>query len=344
MRYFPIEKICKTQRHTSFFYEAGPVDGTPIIFVHGWPELALSWRHQLSCFANLGFRAIAPDMRGYGRSSFYERHEDYAVEHIVADMIDLVDTLGIDRAIWVGHDWGSPIVWSIGSHHPERCHGLISLCVPYIPQGWARPNLIPLVDRVTYPADIYPSGQWGYWDHYERDFFRAVSDFQKDIGATVKALFRRGNPDGMDVPEVTGRVPNEGGWGVFIDMLRDWPVDEAVLSLEEYHQYVSALSRSGFFGPDSWYLNDDRNIAYAAQAQQGGRIDLPALYVAGAYDYTCKVEGTRLGDPMRAACSKLTQEVIKSGHWMTQEKPTEVNSVLTRWLVETLPGLWPQPE
>ncbi|CAH0357091.1 MAG: alpha/beta hydrolase [Sphingobium sp.] len=343
MRYLPLEKICKTSRHTTFYNEAGPVDGTPIIFVHGWPELGVSWRHQLACFANLGFRVIAPDMRGYGRSSLYAQHEDYAVEHIVTDMIELLDSLDAERAIWVGHDWGSPIVWSIGAHYPERCHALINLCVPYIPQGFARANLIPLVDRTIYPEEIFLSGQWAYWDHYVADFKGAARDFEANVGATIRGLFRRGNPDAVDAPEITARVTNEGGFGFFIDMLRDLPLDELLITQEEHSQYVAALTRASFFGPNSWYLNDARNIAYAARAHNGGRIDLHCLFVSAAYDVTCKTAGTRLGDPMRQSCSHLTEMVIKSGHWMAQEKPVELNSVLARWLIETVPHLWPKP-
>ena len=137
-RMFPVtEHVVKTPRHTSFYLECGRADAVPIIFVHGWPELSISWRHQLPCFASLGFRAIAPDMRGYGQSTVYPRHEDYALERIVTDMIELLDSLGRDKAIWVGHDWGSPVVWDIANHHPDRCHAVASLCVPYFPPGFS---------------------------------------------------------------------------------------------------------------------------------------------------------------------------------------------------------------
>src|ERR1700735_5519652 len=102
---FPIlEHVGKTARHTTFFLSCGAAQGTPIIFLHGWPELAVSWRGQLPVFAGLGFRAIAPDMRGYGRSSVHPRHDDYALEEIVTDMIELLSSLGAEKAIWVGHD------------------------------------------------------------------------------------------------------------------------------------------------------------------------------------------------------------------------------------------------
>ena len=94
------EHTVKTKRHTSFYLADGPEDGPVIVFVHGWPELSISWRHQLPVLANLGFRAIAPDMRGYGRSTVYSQHSDYSQQQIVDDMIDFIDSLGHEKAVW----------------------------------------------------------------------------------------------------------------------------------------------------------------------------------------------------------------------------------------------------
>ena len=92
---FPItEHMAKGDTHSSFYLACGAEDAPLIIFLHGWPELSISWRHQLPCFASLGFRAIAPDMRGYGRSSVYPKHEDYALANAVQDMLELLDSLG----------------------------------------------------------------------------------------------------------------------------------------------------------------------------------------------------------------------------------------------------------
>ena len=133
---FPVfEHVAKSARHTTFYLSCGAASATPIIFLHGWPELSISWREQFPVFAALGFRAIAPDMRGYGRSSVYTRHEDYALETSSPTWSSLLDALGAEKAIWVGHDWGSPVVWSIAQHHPGRCHGVANLCVPYIPEA-----------------------------------------------------------------------------------------------------------------------------------------------------------------------------------------------------------------
>src|SRR5471032_1497833 len=106
MTFSVTEHTVKSARHTTGYLACGAETAPLLIFVHGWPELSISWRPQLPVFAALGFRCIAPDMRGYGRSSNYPRHEDFAQEHIVTDMLELLASLGRDKAVWIGHDWG----------------------------------------------------------------------------------------------------------------------------------------------------------------------------------------------------------------------------------------------
>ena len=118
------EGVARSPRHASFYLSCGPADGTPVIFLHGWPELSHSWRDQLPMFGALGFRAIAPDMRGYGRSSVPADPSAYALEEIVGDVLELLDHLEVRAAVFVGHDWGAPVVWCLAQHHPERDAGM----------------------------------------------------------------------------------------------------------------------------------------------------------------------------------------------------------------------------
>ena len=113
-------------------------------------------------------------------------------------------------------------------------------------------------------------------------------------------------------------------------------VSEADLSV-----YAAALTRNGFFGPSSWYMNHERNAAYAESAVDGGRLSMPVLFLAARYDYTCECVDSSLAEPMRELCSDLSEAVIDSGHWMAQEKPVEVNAALVKWLAAKLPGVWP---
>jgi pimeloyl-ACP methyl ester carboxylesterase len=311
-----------------------------IVFVHGWPELSISWRHQLPCFASLGFRAVAPDMRGYGRSSVYPRHEDYALEHSVADMIELLDALGREKAIWVGHDWGSPVVWSLAGHHPERCFGVANLCVPYFARGFAPKTIIPLVDRSVYPEAQYSAGQWEYQLFYEESFDTARVAFEADVANTVKALFRKGRADGKGKPSRTAEVRRDGGWFGGRGQAPELPLDTDVVSAEDLHKYVVALEGNGFFGPDSWYMNHQRNLAFAGKAVDGGTLRMPVLFLHGEYDYTCETVASRLAEPMRQDCKNLTEVIVPSGHWMAQEKPAAVNAALAKWLAVRFPELW----
>jgi len=338
-----LECVTKTARHTSFYLASGPEAGTPVIFVHGWPELSISWRHQLPVFGGLGFRAIAPDMRGYGRSSVYGRHEDYAQEQIVADMIELLDHLGAEKAIWVGHDWGAPVVWSIAQHYPERCHAVAALCVPYIPDGFAPETIVPLADRTVYPEASFPAAQWEYMMFYRENFSAACAGFEADVRATVKLLFRAGSPAGKGQPAGTAFTRQTGGFFGGPGAAPDLPRDESVLTLEDENRYVEGLARNGFFGPDSWYVNGPANMAYAARAAARAKLTMPVLFLHAAYDYVCATLDSRLAEPMRAHSTDLTEATVASGHWMAQEKPTELNAVLARWLAARCPALWLAP-
>jgi len=339
---FPVtEHVAKTPRHTTFYLACGADDAPAIIFIHGWPELSVSWRHQLPVFAALGFRAIAPDMRGYGRSSVYPRHEDYALQQTVGDMIELLDALGRRRAVWVGHDWGSPVVWSLASHHPERCFGVANLCVPYIPGGFAPATIVPLVDRTIYPEAEFPAGQWEYMFFYQENFAAACAAFDANVLNTAKAIFRAGSAAGKGKPSRTALVRRDGGWFGAAGQAPELPTDSSVLTEEDLHKYVSALQRNGFFGPDSWYMNGDRNTAFAAGGRNNGTLTLPVLFLHGEYDYTCQTVTSRLAEPMRQACRDLSEVVVQSGHWMAQEKPAAVNAALAKWLATRVTEAWP---
>jgi pimeloyl-ACP methyl ester carboxylesterase len=333
------EHFAKSPRHDSFYLACGEEGATPIIFLHGWPELSMSWRVQLPVFAGLGFRAIAPDMRGYGRSSVPPRREDYALEHIVSDMIELLDSIGGAKAIWVGHDWGAPVVWSIAQHYPERCCGVANLCVPYIPEGFAVRTIVPLADRKLYPEDKFPFAQWDYHVFYEESFERASQGFEADVRSTVRALFRAGDPAGRGKPFRTALVRANGGWFGPGNRAPAVPRDERVIRQEDEDCYVAALERNGFSGPDSWYMNGDANAAFAERARSNWRLTMPVLFLHAAYDYVCETIESRLAEPMRAHCADLTEAVVSSGHWMAQEKPARVNAALTKWLVEKAPAL-----
>ena len=117
-------------------------------------------------------------------------------------------------------------------------------------------------------------------------------------------------------------------------------MDTSVLTEEDFHSYTAAFERTGFFGPCSWYTNRERNGDYAKQAVNGGKLKMPVLFLHGAYDYICETMDSRLAEPMRQDCERLSEAVVKSGHFMAQEKPASVNAAIARWLAIEFPNLW----
>jgi len=331
----------RTARHTTHYLAAGPTDGELLVFVHGWPELSLSWRHQLPVFAGLGFRVIAPDMRGYGQSSNYHEHAAYAQSEVVADMLELIDGLGRERAVWVGHDWGSPTVWNLARLHPQRCAAVANLCVPYFVLEQGLEGLLPFVDRQIYPEAEYPFGQWDYMKFYQENFARATAVFDADPYLTVKLLFRKGNPADAGKPAFTSSVRRNGGWFGPLEAAPDLPRDDDVVTEQDLRTYAAALTRNSFFGPDSYYMNHAANAAYVKSAPEP--LTMPVLFLHGRYDYVCETVQSRLAEPMRARCRDLTERIVDSGHWMTQERPHAVNAALAHWLATRVSGHWPRP-
>jgi len=214
------------------------------------------------------------------------------------------------------------------------------ISAPYLPEGFAVETVVPLADRTIYPADRFPAAQWDYQLFYRENFAAAQAGFESNVGATVRALFRSGVPASKGKPARTATVRVNGGWFGARNSAPDLPRDAAVLSEEDERRYVVALERKGFFGPDSWYMNSEANLAYAARANDGSRLKMPVLFLHAAYDTICETIDSRLAEPMRANCDNLTEATIVSGHWMGQEKPVEVNAALAKWLAAQLPGLW----
>jgi len=122
------------------YYEAGPkTDTPPVILCHGWPEIAFSWRHQIKALAAAGIRVIAPDQRGYGATDRPEPVEAYDLEHLTGDLVGLLDHLKIDKAIFVGHDWGGFVVWQMPLRHIDRVAGVVGINTPHTNRAPADP-------------------------------------------------------------------------------------------------------------------------------------------------------------------------------------------------------------
>jgi pimeloyl-ACP methyl ester carboxylesterase len=322
----------ESRRHRTTWIEAGPVAGPLMMFIHGWPGLGIVWRRQIERFAKTGWRCVAPDMRGYGGSSVPAGSSAYQLSEIVADMIELHDALGGAPALWVGQDWGAPVVGALAAHHPARCRGVVNISIPYLPHGFALANLVALVDRTLYPAATYPLGQWDYYAFYRESFDQAARDFEADVAATMAVLYRPGSPDATGKPAATATVRARGGRFGATHRAPPTPRDPTMMSEADFETLVEAFKTTGFRGPDAWYLNDEANIAYCTQAPDDGRLNLPVLFLGGGWDPICDVKRGRLAGPMRASCGDLTEAVIDGGHWLMLEQADAVNDAMAAWL------------
>ncbi|WP_102226992.1 alpha/beta hydrolase [Acidimangrovimonas sediminis] len=303
-----------------------------MIFLHGWPEIGLVWRGQMEHFSALGWRCIAPDMRGYGDSSRPGSTSAYTVRELVADMVELHDALGSTPAIWVGHDWGSAVAWSMASHHAGRCRGVVNLCVPYLARGFALPNLVPLVDRDVYPEARFPVGQWDYWLFYRQHFSRASREFEVDVIGTLAMLYRRAPTRQPRTPAFTAHIRLQDGWFGAAHRPPHTSQEETLLSQEDFDRFAAAFMKTGFSGADAWYMNDEANIAYAAEAPNFGRLSVPALFIHATNDLVCDTTGSRLAEPMREDCESLSEMTIEGGHEIMLEQPGKVSKAISDWL------------
>lgn len=321
----------ETDRHRTAYLDAGPADGPLIVFLHGWPELSIIWRAQLEHFAAAGWRAVAPDLRGYGGSSAPDRTGDYAISEVVHDLVEFQDALGGKPAVWVGHDWGSVAMWSMVAHHPDRCRAAVGLSIPYFARGFALSNLLPLIDRELYPPAEYPVGQWDYFLYYREQFTRAVRAFEADPAATLAQLYRRATRPAQRHRSPFADIRAADG---FFGPLDRAPTggSQDLVPPEDFDTIVAAFEQTGFAGSCAWYLNDDANMAFASSAPNFGRLDLPVLFLDGRWDTTSDSTRSRFAEPMRADCANLTELAFDGGHELMVERPDEVNDAIDSWL------------
>lgn len=321
-----------THRHTTHYLEAGPVDGQLMMFLHGWPEFSLIWRAQMAAFAAAGWRCVAPDMRGYAKSSAPNATDAYRIEEILTDMEELHSHLCGRSAVWIGHDWGSVVVGAMAAHQPQRCKGVVLISVPYFPTANALPTLVPLVDRTIYPADEYPDGQWDYYRYYNTHFDLAVSDLDTDKAASLASIYRRGDQASVGQIAPNALVTRKGGRFGAPHRAPLTAPDPALWPTADFQALVEAFERSGFRSPCAWYVNDEANTAFMRNAPNDGRIALPVLFVNGMLDQMNSITGNQSGEPMRAACSDLTVVDLGGAHWLPLECKADLAEAIRIWL------------
>lgn len=334
-----------------FYNAAGAVNGPLIIFMHGWPGIGKTWHDQIDAFAALGFRVVAPDMPGYGRSTARKDQADYSQEIIVQGMLALLADTGRTEAIWVAHDWGCGTLWSLANVHPEVCRAVVGLAVPYRTAEMGLENVLKLVNRDLYPEDEYPYGQWSYMEFYRQSFDKALEWMDKDIPGFLKAILQNGNPATANKVAPLANIVRDGGWfgGSEKPPSREQiPDGNSNVRPDIFEELVEAMQKTSFYGGNSWYMHHEANAEYnIKQSKHEGRLKMPVLFIHARYDSTCQSVVGRLAEPMRKYCDNLSEAVIEAGHWVGVEKPEETNAVMARWLVEEVkdwwPGFWANP-
>lgn len=323
------------------YLASGPIDGPLILFIHGWPATAITWKAQIDAAASVGFRAIAPDMPGYGNSTAHRVADDYCQEALVEGMMALLSDTGYKSGIWVGHDWGSAVTSSVAIHYPEAVKALVSVCVPYltIELGWD--GFLPLVNRKVYPSNQYEYGQWDYMKHYEENFEHAVQWFEHDITGFCRVLARkpmlRPNPD---VPYWSANVRKTGWTGGALEPSKFHGQESTTLAPDVLESFMINMQKTGFWPGSAYYLNHERNSEYNSNMKQ--HLTQPALFIHARWDMVCDTKTSKLLQPMREACSNLTEVTIDAGHFVSWEKPEDFNAALFRFILDALPSEWPR--
>jgi pimeloyl-ACP methyl ester carboxylesterase len=298
-----------------FLIEQG--EGPLVVLCHGWPELSYSWRHQIPAIAAAGFRVVAPDMRGFGRTSAPDDSDAYSIFDHVGDIVALVAALGEKQAMIVGHDWGAPVAWHAAMFRPDVFVAVAGLSVPPPFRGRGRPLDILRESGITN----------FYWQYFQTAGV-AEREFECDIDLTMRALLGRG----FSGPAASLFIEEGKGFLGDISAVRalpDW-LSEADLSY-----FADAYKKSGFRGGLNWYRNIDRNWELTAP-WHGAQIHQPSLFIAGSRDSVITGFGAKRVADMERILPNLKRKLIieSAGHWIQQERADEVNSALIAFLTE----------
>ncbi|MER7768745.1 alpha/beta hydrolase [Kitasatospora sp. NPDC096140] len=295
--------------------------GPLVLLVHGFPESWYSWRRQLPALAAAGYRAVALDVRGYGRSSKPAATDAYRMLDLVADNVALVRALGEESAVVVGHDWGSTIAATSALLHPEVFRAVALLSVPYAPPGGPR------------PTDVFAQmgGDQEFYVSYFQEPGRAEAEMEPDLRGWLAGFYAalsadtmptEGEPDPHFVTRTGGRLRDRFPAG----KLPAW------LTEDDLDVYAGEFERTGMTGALNRYRTMDRDWEDLAP-YAGAPIKQPSLFIGGALDAST----TWMADAIDAYPVTLpglaSAHVLDGcGHWVQQERPEEVNRLLTSWL------------
>lgn len=299
-------------------------EGPLVLLCHGFPESWYSWRHQLTALAEAGFRAVAPDMRGYGQTDRPEQIDQYTLLHLVGDMVGLLDALGAAAAIIAGHDWGAPVAWHAALLRPDRFRAVIGLSVPF----WSRFPVRPTSVMTQTPDALF-------YQLYFQTPGVAEAEFERDVRLSIRSLLYSASGDAPRPPDAgkpgyeVGMVPRQGG---FLSRMMNPVSLPPWLTDADVDFYVQEFIRTGFRGGLNWYRNIDRAWELTGFLD-GARLGQPTLFVAGDKDAVVEFYADAYRT-LEINAPNLAQKVLLpgAGHWIQQERPAEVSRLLIEFL------------
>lgn len=308
---FPEARLVQADDVTFSVHESGPADGTPLLMLHGWPELAFSWALMVEPLVQAGYRLIMPDIKGFGGTSKPLDPEAYRMSVVAEDYKALLDALGIEKAVFVGHDWGGAIVWPLTQRAQDRALGVASFCTPY-PELAPAPPLSIWQQRMGEKFYINAFQDEGLPDRIfsgrEADFFRF--------------MFRPGPPRSVwpRLMKTALNLPDR-----FAEDEGPWP--DCLVPDEALAVYEKAYAGSGHEGPTMVYRAID--LQWQERSAFDPKITVPALMVTAERDMMLPPEAS---DGMEERCTNLSRGNLDSGHWVMWERPKEAAEILLGWL------------
>jgi pimeloyl-ACP methyl ester carboxylesterase len=300
------------------YAEAG--EGPLVLLCHGWPEGWASWRHQILALAGAGYRAVAPDMRGYGGTDAPAEIERYSILDLVADQVELVKALGETSAVVVGHDWGAPVAWHCALLRPDLFRAVVGMSVPWTPPS-----------HTDFLTALEKLGIRDFYIQYFQAPGVADAELDRDPLESLRRVYFDGAGDRQDRSKTMIRLKSGGGiLNNTIDpkQLPDWlPESHLAYMAEQYR-------RSGFRGGLNWYRNLRRNVAMTAP-WRGQPIRQPSLFIAGSRDGVMHFPATKAqveAFPTTLPGCRGVHVLDGAGHWIQQERAEAVSALLVGFL------------
>ena len=311
---FPEARLINTNGIRIAVHEAGR-GGIPVVLAHGWPELAYSWRFQIPALVERGYHVIAPDQRGYGDSDKPDAAEAYDIHQLTADHAGLLDALEIEKAIYVGHDWGAIVVWNLALLHPDRVAGVANLSVPFMAREKSDP--VAFWEKMLGP-DFYIV-------HFNRQPGVAAKAFDANTDRFLRNMYRTRQWLEDEA------VPEPSGLSIVDFTLQDFDRGDLMMTEEELSVFVKTFEKGGFTSPCAWYRNFTRNWETTENLEQ--KVIQPALMIYGQHDMVPKTD-------MSSYVTDLETHTLECGHWIQQEKPEQTNEILIDWMARRMNPLF----